>query len=786
MGEKKIVRYVFLILLSILILCSANVYSATIIINPSADAMVRQQFPNTNYGTNTTIIVGKYETSNYNYGYLKFQTSSIPTGQTIYSAMCNFNIYSSVNNGGYLQMHICKAMSNSWSEESITWNNQPGISPDPCISGPQWTGPAPLGYRTYNCTNYFSSAYNSGRVDLSLVLEPGSTSNGNYLNIYSKEWGYQNQKPYIAVDYYSTIYPVTLFDPSNINQNSMTLSWTQYSPQSDFQKYELHRSTTGGFTPGPSTLVTTIYNLQTTTYVDSGLNSNTTYYYKVRVYNTYNALADSNQVSGRTFPSCTAGWICYNATTRGYRNSDCSWGQLVECSPNYVCSNSVCIQNPNLPQISNIIQTPSQVTQNDVVNISATVTDPQNDITLVNFVWDLNHSGSWTTVVMNNQGGNLYKGSFGPFAQNSMIRYQVQAWDPYGYTLSNFYEFNSSQHFRIIGNAPSQQIATNTLLYLEEAYTKLAAQLNPTWQTIYVNFTYNNVSIGNLSMSGTKDFREGHHILILEYGDRPITDLDLRRASIHEFMHILLDEKAPNWKYNEGLAHWAPYAVYNLRSAFYNDSRISDGFLNRYNSNHDLLNNFNDPINPNSNFNWQIGAAEDFWVYMMKNETSIFFSLVTNYSNNNNLNTSLLNATGINYEGWVYDWKSRYPGTCTSKNNCMPDDYVGYKYFNASINSFYGIRKFRNWTCSIGGTCTYTDHEAILESVGYLPKHQFNPGEDQCNSDYDCENQEIHENCNGRGPLINKNIKMQCINPQSSNSYCKDVPISNWQFNNWA
>lgn len=102
---------------------------------------------------------------------------------------------------------------------------------------------------------------------------------------------------YGAVLKYSNPPPtaVTLNSPSSVTSSSLSLSWSQ-STDTDFAKYEVHKSTTSGFTPSTSTLVTTITTKSTTSYPISGLSELTTYYFKVRVIDTGNFYADSNQV----------------------------------------------------------------------------------------------------------------------------------------------------------------------------------------------------------------------------------------------------------------------------------------------------------------------------------------------------------------------------------------------------------------------------------------------------------------------------------------------------------
>ncbi len=89
---------------------------------------------------------------------------------------------------------------------------------------------------------------------------------------------------------------VVLSDPSDITDNSMKLTWTE-NADADFENYTIYMSTAEG-TIG--TLIHTVTEKTTTSYVVTGLSPETTYYFTIRVYDTGGLYADSNQASGKT------------------------------------------------------------------------------------------------------------------------------------------------------------------------------------------------------------------------------------------------------------------------------------------------------------------------------------------------------------------------------------------------------------------------------------------------------------------------------------------------------
>jgi hypothetical protein len=90
-------------------------------INPTSDSMVRNSpgFQNTNFGSDQNIGVmnalGQQIRS-----YIYFDLSSIPTDAKIYAAALHFHLGSNLG-GELLVGHV----TSSWTESSITWNNQP-------------------------------------------------------------------------------------------------------------------------------------------------------------------------------------------------------------------------------------------------------------------------------------------------------------------------------------------------------------------------------------------------------------------------------------------------------------------------------------------------------------------------------------------------------------------------------------------------------------------------------------------------------------------------------------
>lgn len=85
----------------------------------------------------------------------------------------------------------------------------------------------------------------------------------------------------------------------------VSLTWTK-ADEADFAKYEIHRSTTPGFTPTSSTLAATITDQADKDHIVTGLNCATTYTFEVVVHDTAAWRAASNKVQATTL-SCGGG-----------------------------------------------------------------------------------------------------------------------------------------------------------------------------------------------------------------------------------------------------------------------------------------------------------------------------------------------------------------------------------------------------------------------------------------------------------------------------------------------
>ena len=135
---------------------------------PAADCSVCSANPTTNFGIDPKLKVGfDPDTGNLYRSFIRFDTSSIPAGKVILSAVLWIDpFYSGNNDYSTDNFNVQQCTDLTWTELGITWNNAPnGSVLGDVITEWHQEGPAgPLGWQTVDISAQLAAALSAGGI----------------------------------------------------------------------------------------------------------------------------------------------------------------------------------------------------------------------------------------------------------------------------------------------------------------------------------------------------------------------------------------------------------------------------------------------------------------------------------------------------------------------------------------------------------------------------------------------------------------------------------------------
>ena len=337
-----------------------------VVLSPSGDALVRSDNPFTNYGSiqyfqssRLYISGGRLPADYIERGFAKFNLNALPSNAIIVEAELRLYGSGNHNTDGGSNASYLRKVDGSWTENTITWANQPGN-----IS----TGQISLNQSTSSDQDYFvdvtdfvnewfdSPSSNNGLV---LMLQSESASALRRLSFYSKESS-EPDKTELVIKYCIPDLNVQVSDLGNVSYSCESDSITQLNDgfieldvNGDFPPYSYSWSP-GGMTtkdiydlePGSYT-VTVTDSLNNEVQLPIGVGYDVDWYFPVRTQVEDNGLtlrnifSPSGWCSGATAtnirPEGSDGWVEYTITNTtdlwmvGLQNEDdinhC-WGNL--------------------------------------------------------------------------------------------------------------------------------------------------------------------------------------------------------------------------------------------------------------------------------------------------------------------------------------------------------------------------------------------------------------------------------------------------------------------------
>ena len=172
--------------------CTAR--ASTRVRPPIEDSFVHKGRENLNFGSDTTIYVGRY-LGTPERTFLKFDLSAIPEGATIRGAELKLYCWRVDGDGARVRVHA--VLDDSWSEGTLTWRNQPGI-------GASLAGPIPVrenGWYSWDVTSFVAGEFAGDKVvSLALIDVDENTGAENHAARFNSRdyWNY-DVHPYLEI-----------------------------------------------------------------------------------------------------------------------------------------------------------------------------------------------------------------------------------------------------------------------------------------------------------------------------------------------------------------------------------------------------------------------------------------------------------------------------------------------------------------------------------------------------------------------------------------------------------
>lgn len=166
---------------------------------PTDDSYVDEDSPNSNYGSATDLEVIGFATRNRSF--IRFNLTSIPVGSYIVSATLKVYIYLTLNYpwGSTQNMMALLTDDDSWYEDDITWNNQPGVvggTAEQVSVAHGFTG-----WKSFDFTDDVRDEFNGDKkISFCLRSNPEDPNEGLGSSCYSKE-GSSSYKAVLEVEY---------------------------------------------------------------------------------------------------------------------------------------------------------------------------------------------------------------------------------------------------------------------------------------------------------------------------------------------------------------------------------------------------------------------------------------------------------------------------------------------------------------------------------------------------------------------------------------------------------
>ena len=133
-----------------LVLLSPVAGATLVTLNPTDDAYVNNDQPDSNFGNEFAIVSSIRFNSADSFGYLKFDLGSIPVNETIVSATLNLYQQGGVQPGVPGDVNLFRMTDDTWNENTVTWNTLPATTTPGNYLGNNANGGSYVGWSQWN------------------------------------------------------------------------------------------------------------------------------------------------------------------------------------------------------------------------------------------------------------------------------------------------------------------------------------------------------------------------------------------------------------------------------------------------------------------------------------------------------------------------------------------------------------------------------------------------------------------------------------------------------------
>ncbi len=215
---------------------------------PVEDTYAHEWVAGGNFGWSSSLTA--YGTPNI-VSYLRFAVPATPAGKRLTAAALRLRTNSSTFAGSTGTTEV-RLGGDAWTEGTTTWNDRPALGTT--VLGRISTATTP----STTFTTPLDRAALASRSGLSTSLSL-STPSSDDLWVWSKDHPDSSYRPALELTYAQDEAPSVPGQPSaTVSGTSVSLSWAPSSDDVGVSGYEVHRSSTSGFVPGPATLVATV------------------------------------------------------------------------------------------------------------------------------------------------------------------------------------------------------------------------------------------------------------------------------------------------------------------------------------------------------------------------------------------------------------------------------------------------------------------------------------------------------------------------------------------------